>query len=218
MASTSLSLAPSFLGNPIEICIVRLPLSFSFVTPSYRTTIQALTALGVGPWRVYTCSPENTTNQTYRGRPSAYTIKFCYASLPPSNITYEVIQPVSGPSIFADYLASHATAGSEGGGGLHHVAYDCNGIPMEERVKKFDERGYSMVQSGTWMEGSTFMFFEGPQGVKGTWVETIEFGGGEWPEAEEWFPEEAGQERGQEAIAKEVKVEESGAGRRKGIE
>ena len=86
---------------------------------------------------------------------------------------------------------------------------------MGERVKKFEERGYSMVQSGTWGEGNTFMFFEGPEGVKGTWVETIEFGEGEWPEVEEWFPEGAGQEGGQEAVVEEGKVEGSGPGRKK---
>ena len=32
------------------------------------------------------------------------------------------------------------------------------------------------------------MFFEGPKGVNGSWVETIAFGEGEWPEPEEWFP------------------------------
>lgn len=159
------------------------------VTPDYLATLSALTSLGISPWRIYTCSPSNTTNQTYRGHPAPYTLKFCYASLPASDITYEVIQPISGPSIFADYLQSHATAGNEGGGGLHHLAYDCNGIPMEERVRGFAERGYEMVQSGTWGDGNTFMFFEGPKGVKGMWFETIEFGEGEWPEVEQWFPE-----------------------------
>ena len=72
-----------------------------------------------------------------------------------------------------------------------------------------------MVQSGTWGEGNTFLFFEGPEGVKGTWFETIEFGQGEWPEAEEWFPEGAGEEGGQEAVAEDGKVEESGLGRKK---
>lgn len=89
---------------------------------------------------------------------------------------------------------------------------------MEERVKMFEERGYSMVQSGTWGEGNTFMFFEGPEGVKGSWVETIEFGEGEWPEVEEWFPEGPDQEKGQEAVAEEGKVEERGGdGRKKEI-
>ena len=38
------------------------------------------------------------------------------------------------------------------------------------------------------------MFFEGPKGVKGMWLETIEFGEGEWPEVEEWFPAREGVE------------------------
>jgi len=161
------------------------------VTPSYHSTLSALSAIGIGPWRIYTCTPQNTTSQTYRGQPSPFTLKFCYATLGP--LTYEVIQPISGPSIFADYLSS---SGNGGGGraGLHHVAYDCNGIPMADRVRGFEERGWKMVQGGDWGEGNKFAFFEGGEGVEGTWVETIEMGGGEWPPCEEWFPEGAGGE------------------------
>lgn len=60
---------------------------------------------------------------------------------------------------------------------------------MQERVKGFRERGFEMVQSGKWEEGSVFMFFEGrEEGMRGMWVETIGFGEGEWPEAEEVWP------------------------------
>ncbi|KAL9015642.1 MAG: hypothetical protein Q9185_006966 [Variospora sp. 1 TL-2023] len=192
-----------FLGNLIEICIV---------TRSYRTTLSALIPLGLSPWRIYTCSPSNTQVQTYRGQPAAYSMKLCFATLPNSSIVYEVIQPISGPSIFADYLGAHAAAGADGGGGLHHLAYDCHGVPMAERVRGFRERGYEMVQSGVLGTGVAFMFFEGRKGegegdgggTGGMWLETIQIEEGGWPEVEEWFPGPPDDEEGKE---EEVKVE-----------
>ncbi|KAL9614300.1 MAG: hypothetical protein Q9167_001183 [Letrouitia subvulpina] len=183
---TDQSPQPTFLGNPIELCIV---------TRSYQRTIRSLAGLGIGPWRIYTCSPDNTTAQTFQGRPSSFTIKFCFASLPPSNITYEVIQPVSGPNIFQSFL-------DEKGEGLHHVAYDCNNIPMEDRRKGFAERGWQCTQSGTWCVGgmNSFAFFE-KSGAE-TCFETIVFEEGwDWPEPEEWYPPQTKKEGEEQRVA-----------------
>ena len=90
--------------------------------------------------------------QTYRGAPRAYTLIFCYANLP-GGLTYEVIEPISGPTIFQKFL-------DEKGEGLNHVAYDYNGLAMAEKVAGFRERGWEMVQSGLWRGGGEFMFFE----------------------------------------------------------
>lgn len=87
----------TFLGNPIEICLV---------TKDFKRTIAGLSQLGIGPWRVYTFTPENTTNQTYRNEPSAFTMRVCFADLSPTMV-YEVIQPLSGPSIFQKFLDEH---------------------------------------------------------------------------------------------------------------
>ena len=84
----------------MEICIVSLP---------HQHAMQTLSNLGIGPWSIYTCDPTDTTWQTYLGRPSAYSLKFCYAALPslssPSAaMTFELIEPLSGPTIFHDFL------------------------------------------------------------------------------------------------------------------
>ncbi len=96
-------------------------------------------------------------------------------------MTYELIEPLAGPSIFRDFLDAH-------GDGVHHVAWDCNGIPMAERVRGFEARGYAMVQSGDWAGGNRFAFFENAVVAKGVWFETIVFGEGEFPAAEEVWP------------------------------
>lgn len=107
---------------------------------------------------------------------------------------YEVIEPVSGPTIFQEFL-------DEKGEGLHHVAYDCNGVAMEERVRGFRERGFECVQSGKWMVGgeNEFAFFENRDGGGGlgTCFETIKFEEGwGWPEPDEWFPAKEEEEGG----------------------
>ena len=144
--------------------------------------------MGIGPWRVYTCSPENTTNQTFRGQPSEFTLRFCYADITPGGIVYEVIQPVSGPSIFQEFLDTQK-GGEVGGplGGLHHVAYDCNNIPWDDRVRMFKERGLELAQGGSWKGDNRFAFFESEDAS--TCFETISFAE-DWtyPEPDEWFP------------------------------
>lgn len=132
----------SFLGNAIEICIV---------TRDHKRTIDGLLRLGIGPWKAYTFTPENTTNQTYRGKPAEFSLKVCFAQGP--NVVYEIIQPLSGPTIFNEFLDKH-------GEGIHHVAYDCHGIPWEERMAGFKERGFELAQSGSWQGRNHFAFFE----------------------------------------------------------
>lgn len=162
-----------FLGNPAEIAIV---------TRDCKRTMEGLWRLGIGPWRVYTFSPDNTTNQTYRGNPSAFTLKVCFAQM--GEMVWELMEPVSGPTIFQEFLDTH-------GEGIHHVAFDCNNIPFEERLAEFERRGFKLVQSGSWMGRNHFAFFE-TEGATTTTFETYSFPDDwEYPEPEEIFPADA---------------------------
>ena len=122
-------------------------------------------------------------------------------------MTYEVISPVSGPSIFQEFLdglqdqraCGHANGNDDGAmgqvEGVHHIAYDCNNIPMAARHAGFAARGYECVQSGVWHGGAAFAFFESVRKEgKGVWWETIEIPtegeGWTWPEASAVYPEE----------------------------
>jgi methylmalonyl-CoA/ethylmalonyl-CoA epimerase len=131
-----------FLGNVIEIAIV---------TKDHKRTMDGLLRLGIGPWQVYRFSPENTTNQTYRGKPSAFVLNVCFAQS--GNMVWEIIEPVSGPTIFAEFLEQH-------GEGIHHVAYDCNNIPFDQRISELNRRGFKIAQSGSWIGKCHFAFFE----------------------------------------------------------
>lgn len=120
--------------------------------------------------------------------------------------TYEVIQPVSGRSIFQEWLDKHNNEP-----GIHHIAYDCNNVEWDQRIKMFEDRGFelwavprhtnartsadpanvvrnSRSQGGSFMNGNRFAFFETEEKT-GTCFETYEFPG-DWvdPEPDEWFP------------------------------
>lgn len=164
-------LSKSFLGNAIEIAIV---------TRDYKHTIEGLCRLGMGPWQVHTFSPENTTNQTYYGNPSAFTMKVCFAQM--GTLIWEIIEPVSGPTIFSDFLELH-------GEGIHHVAYDCNNIPFRQRMIEFERRGFQLIQSGSWMDKNHFAFFKTEQATT-TCFETYIFPDNwVYPKPDEWYPE-----------------------------
>ena len=164
------SLPKSFLGNAIEIALV---------TRDHKRTMEGLYRLGIGPWQVHTFSPENTTNQTYQGKPGAFTLKVCFAQM--GTLIWEIMEPVSGATIFEDFLLAH-------GEGIHHVAYDCNHIAFEERIAGFNQRGFGLVQSGSWMGQNHFAFFDTEQATT-TCLETYVFPQNwVYPGPDEWYP------------------------------
>ena len=62
-------------------------------------------------------------------------------------------------------------------------------MPWEERLKSFEERGFSLIQSGKWMNQNAFAFFDTEEATGGIF-ETYYFPSDfEYPEPEEWYPE-----------------------------
>lgn len=164
------TLSNNFLGQVIEICTV---------TRDYKRTMAEMVALGIGPWRVYTFNSDTVTEQTYMGEPADYSIKVCFAEAP--NVIWEIMQPLSGPSIFSDFLEEH-------GEGIHHVAFDCKDAQWETRIQEFESRGFHLVQSGKWMDQNAFAFFT-TENKTGSVFETYFFPPGfEYPQPEEWYP------------------------------
>jgi hypothetical protein len=92
---------------------------------------------GIGPWRVLQWPPEGCTDmdRIYQGRPADFTARMAFAELGPIEI--ELIQPLAGESIRADYLVEH-------GPGLHHIRFN---VPeMEPIVEHVVEHGIGVTQ------------------------------------------------------------------------
>jgi Glyoxalase/Bleomycin resistance protein/Dioxygenase superfamily len=92
---------------------------------------------GIGPWRVILWPPAGRADmdRIYYGQPAEFTARMAFAELGPIEI--ELIQPLTGESIWADYLAEH-------GPGLHHIRFN---VPeMEPIIEHVAAHGIGVTQ------------------------------------------------------------------------
>jgi len=92
---------------------------------------------GIGPWHIYTLQPPAMTNTTLRGKPAPYTMKLALTQI--GNIQWELIQPLTGPSVYKEFLDKH-------GEGLHHVACDVG--DYDQAVATMKKHGIGILMSG----------------------------------------------------------------------
>ena len=96
---------------------------------------------GIGPWDIYPFDATQVQDFVYRGRPATHT---CLLGLACNgNVQLELIQPVTGRSIYDEHLETK-------GEGLHHVKLyhaDCAAA-----VAHYAARGYPVIQSGKFDE------------------------------------------------------------------
>ena len=120
--------------------------------------------LGVGPWTVYTLAPPRLRDCVYRGEPADFSLRHALGWS--GEVQIELVQPLAGPSIFADHLARH-------GEGLQHLGRYVDDHPAA--VQDYLDRGFTPLQSacGFGAEGDgAFAYFE-PPGGNGLVVELI---------------------------------------------
>ncbi|TPL96350.1 hypothetical protein FJ960_26610 [Mesorhizobium sp. B2-3-11] len=101
-------LSNSFLGNLVQVCVF---------TRDYRRTLEGFINLGVGPWTIRTVDSSKNIEVIYRDLPADFSVKLCLANS--QNMNWEIIEPLRGRSIYADFLERH-------GDGLQHLAFSCN--------------------------------------------------------------------------------------------
>ena len=88
-------------------------------------SIQALSDIfGIGPFRVIMWPPEDRDDiqREYYGEPAGFTARMAFAEL--GAIELELIQPISGRSIWSDFLKEH-------GEGIHHIRFN---VPDADEV------------------------------------------------------------------------------------
>jgi len=98
--------------------------------------------LSAGPWRGWIFGPQGQGRE-YRGQPAEWTLRLALNNRSPQ---YELIEPLEGPSIHADWL-------SQRGEGFHHVGYvvpslarttaemEAAGHPVIARIHSFGAAG-----------------------------------------------------------------------------
>ncbi len=93
--------------------------------------------LGMGPWAVYTLSPDWIRDMTVHGKEQDYVYTLALCSVGP--VLYELIESVRGPNIYEEFL-------NKRGEGVHHLGYFVEDIDAE--ISAMESRGFSMLQSG----------------------------------------------------------------------
>lgn len=125
-----MAIEPKFpLKTVDQVCVV--------VDNLQRTVERYWSLFGIGPWRMWTYGSHMMKELTYRGRPADYRMKIALAKIGP--LVYEVIEPVAGETIYADFLAAH-------GPGLQHLGVFVEDIDAAIAVLR--AAGYDVLQSG----------------------------------------------------------------------
>jgi methylmalonyl-CoA/ethylmalonyl-CoA epimerase len=93
--------------------------------------------LGMGPWGVYTLTPDWIGDMTVHGKEQRYVYKLALCNVDP--VLYELMESVQGPTIYEEFLR-------ERGEGVHHLGYFVEDIDAE--ISKMDSRGFALVLSG----------------------------------------------------------------------
>ena len=108
---------------------------------------------------IATSNEKNPTQ--YMSQPSGAEAKLAFINL--ENITVELIEPVGGPSTWADFLEKH-------GEGVHHIAFDIK--DMDATVDGFEKSGIPMIQHGGWDTGE-YSYMDGTEKL-GVVIELLE--------------------------------------------
>lgn len=92
---------------------------------------------GIGPWHIYTYGKPLVSEMTYHSEPADYSMRIGLSYFGPLRI--ELIQPLSGESVYADHIAKH-------GYGLHHFGLLVD--DMDSALAKARAAGYEMTMDG----------------------------------------------------------------------
>jgi len=131
-------------------------LHIGIVVKDLERTLDTLTnVFGIGPFKILDFPPKDMKDDiemTYHGKPADFSAKFCFADM--GNVELEIIQPISGKSVWFDFLEKH-------GEGVHHLKFK---VPDLEETKQYlNEYNFKIIQSGSAVslnKGKTWAYFD----------------------------------------------------------
>ena len=111
--------------------------------------------LGVGPWSIWTMGAENLLDMVHEGQPASFSLRHALALSGPFQI--ELVQPLGGPSIFADQM-------QRSGPGLNHIGRLVDDHAAESAA--LIASGYTPLQSARFGQSADgrFAYFGAPSG------------------------------------------------------
>jgi len=136
------------LNNPDPITLpFRTAVQVGVVVRDLEQSMAALTGVfGIGPFRVVECPPPGREQkQFYHGQPARFRTRQGFADL--GSIELELIQPLDGKSIWADFLA-------ERGPGIHHLRFN---VPDHQAVTTYlKTKGMPPTQEGAGIRDGSY--------------------------------------------------------------
>lgn len=148
-------MAKTPLGKTIQL---------GFVVHDLRQAMRRYeTMLSLNAWTLYTLEPPLLQERQYYGLPGTFSMRVALTT-DPNGLMYELIEPLTGPSIYHDFLATQ-------GEGLHHIAYECP-EGLEATLKFFQNDGIEPSMEGFW--GEIHFMYLATENKLGTCVEVWE--------------------------------------------
>jgi hypothetical protein len=109
----------------------------AFVVDELMGAIGDWIRLGVGPWNVWTFDEQMLRSRTYGDASGTFSARIALCSIGP--LTYELIEPLQGPSIWHGFR-------DRGRSRMHHLGYYVEDI--DDAIAAMAEQGFHPVQSG----------------------------------------------------------------------
>lgn len=160
MAATSETSVPHPLTRPFRTAI-----QIGVVTRDIERSMAMLTEVfGIGPFRVVDCPAEGREDQQFcMGKPVRYRTRQAFADL--GTVELELIEPVEGPTIWADFLATR-------GPGIHHVRFN---VPDERAVSDYlAAKGISKTQEGAGIREGSYWANYATEDIVGFVIEILQ--------------------------------------------
>lgn len=124
-----------------------------FLVRDLEGSARALSAaLGIGPWNLFTIVP---TKSRVRGREQPFSFRVALCTI--GGGTFELVSPLTGPSVYDEHLARH-------GDGFHHT---CLVYPTHEALKEAKaelvRQGRELLQEASAGDLFDFAYFQFPE-------------------------------------------------------
>ena len=114
----------------------------AWLTRDLEKSMQAwIDTLRIGPWRVFRFTEKTVKNLKVDGKLVEAPLEFRIAITHVGDMEIELIQPVSGPMIYEDYIRQH-------GEGLHHIKEKIPDDRMAQVVQDYAARDVKVTQTG----------------------------------------------------------------------
>jgi methylmalonyl-CoA/ethylmalonyl-CoA epimerase len=135
------------MKNPI--LNINAPSQIAYVVYDLDKTIERMwTVFGMGPWTVNirdcnaTDDASRMTETVYMHKPSQFSFKNASTVVGPNNLNIEIIQPLSGENIYADFLRQH-------GEGMQHLGWHLvhSHDELVEVTNTLEQNGFPCLQS-----------------------------------------------------------------------